>query len=104
MYLCHKCSGLLTSESKEIADIIGYCGCISSYIRDWQIPIAFHDALYVSLEQAYLMLATMRSRANNTMIGDRDKTPYEIAQDARNLQNAILRVSKLESYIVDHRI
>jgi hypothetical protein len=36
VYLCHKCSGHLGLD----AGLSAYaCGCISGYVRDWQLPV-----------------------------------------------------------------
>ena len=39
VYLCHKCSGLLSDFVLGKTTFFYSCGCISGYIRDWQEPV-----------------------------------------------------------------
>ena len=41
IFLCHKCAGVL---SGDVADAYA-CGCISSYVRDWQEPTQPQDVI-----------------------------------------------------------
>lgn len=45
MILCHKCSGLLAAGKDENKEGLYSCLCISSYVRDWQIPITREKAI-----------------------------------------------------------
>lgn len=42
VYLCHKCSGLLSKNTTRLP--LHGCGCISGYIRDGQIPFTELEA------------------------------------------------------------
>jgi hypothetical protein len=72
--LCHKCSGLLT-ESEELQTVIGGCGCISSYIRDWQTAITPEEALYECLNNDINLqkFFTRRDGKPNEKISERVK-------------------------------
>jgi hypothetical protein len=48
VFLCHKCSGLLSFVPGMTAPLHG-CGCISGWIRDWQTPVTVTEAM---LDQA----------------------------------------------------
>lgn len=47
VYLCHKCSGALTGNNRELYG----CGCMSGWVRDWQTPVTLEQA---KAEQAKL--------------------------------------------------
>ncbi len=39
--LCHKCDGILEGNAPGLFG----CGCMSGWVRDWQKPISFTDAV-----------------------------------------------------------
>ena len=42
IYLCHKCNGVLSGDAPLGAR---GCGCMSGYVRDWQVPTPAADVL-----------------------------------------------------------
>ena len=56
MYLCHKCSGVLTASDEERKTLaykrLHGCGCISGWVRDWQDPVTLAVAIQDQYQQA----------------------------------------------------
>jgi hypothetical protein len=67
VYLCHKCSGVLTDST----DTRAYrCGCISSYVRDWQKPVDVTEVrkLQIATVKSDLKLFAQQGRPVNARI------------------------------------
>lgn len=63
IYLCHKCSGVLSGDAPQGA--YG-CGCMSGYVRDWQAPTPVADVLPTQRKAHEECLAPRTARAKVT--------------------------------------
>lgn len=63
--LCHKCAGLLTPANDTIQKAFGGCGCMSSYVRDWQKSLTIAEAKAEAVEHHTQSIKWLSQRQAN---------------------------------------
>jgi hypothetical protein len=66
VYICHKCGGTLSHH--DDAALYG-CGCMSGYVRDWQLPVSMGEARSTQVRRCIerVALYRMQGRAESGM-------------------------------------